>query len=100
MKSAEVTEPLYDLHPERSKTDNQRYRKCLLIRLKTRAGSELLWMPKWAEIDLLGKMKNDVDSLNKDLYLEEESEKVHEELEKRRNEYDEKKEPDARAIPQ
>lgn len=64
----EVRDPKWDNHPERSKTNNQEYRKCLFVIFEDYEGNQFDWMPRWHELDLINKEKIKIENLNKDLY--------------------------------
>ncbi|MCJ7459202.1 MAG: hypothetical protein MUP17_09445 [candidate division Zixibacteria bacterium] len=63
----EIRQPYFDPHPEKSTTDNHAWRVGLFVHLTDQKGNQLIWMPKWSEIEEILKGKVDVEQQNKDL---------------------------------
>lgn len=66
-KKFEIRKPRYDPNPEKSKTNNSKWRVGLFIIFEDYQGNEYDYMPKWDECAELNRMKDIVEELNKDL---------------------------------
>lgn len=63
--SFDIVRPGFDLHPEKSTTDNTRWRQGLFVVFKDKNGDLFKWMPKWDEIDTLLQKKDEVEMVNR-----------------------------------
>jgi hypothetical protein len=66
----EIREPYFDPNPQKSKTNNQSWRKCLMIVFKTKDGDEFHYMPRWDELSTISQSKSAIETMNKQLYLD------------------------------
>ena len=63
----EIRKPRYDPHPEKSETENSEWRQGLFVVFKDYEGNVFDWMPKWEELERLGRLRMDVERINKEL---------------------------------
>ena len=69
-KRIEIRTPKWDNNPNKSLTDNQKFRKCLFIIFEDYNGLEYDYMPKWNEIEQINREQGSIELLNKKLCRE------------------------------
>ncbi len=62
-----IKTPDFDKHPEKSKTNNTDWRKCLFIIFKDFDGKEYSFMPKWSDIQQFNAQKDSIEKMNSDI---------------------------------
>ena len=58
--------PKYDPNPNKSKTNNHKWRKCLIIEFRDRKGNLYSWMPTNIEVNDMVIAKAEVEEINKE----------------------------------
>lgn len=65
-----IDKPFFDPNPNKSTTNNQTYRKVLIMVFLDHWGNEHFFMPRWADILELNTQSLQVEVLNKSLLKE------------------------------
>lgn len=63
----EIRKPRYDPHPEKSMTNNSKWRQGLFLIFEDYDGQEYDYMPKWDEIRRVNEGKDFIEEKNKEL---------------------------------
>jgi len=63
----EIRKPIFDLHPEKSTTNNSEWRQGFFLIFKDNYGNEYDWMPKYSELDEINLKRVEIEEINKEL---------------------------------
>ena len=69
-KRVEFRKPGWGFDPQKTKTDNEAWRKGLFVVFEDYNGQEFDWMPRWDQVVLITGAKESADIINSDLAKE------------------------------
>ena len=66
----EIRKPYFDPNPQKSTTQNHEWRQGLMVIFTDNNGREFIYMPKWADLEIINTGKGKVEIINKRLCAE------------------------------
>lgn len=63
----EIKHPDFDPNPQKSTTNNHKWRQGLFVNFMDNMGNKYSWMPKWKHLEELVVMREKVEAINKEL---------------------------------